>query len=574
MPLLDLNRAAIQGARAKFDQQRDSQRSQRAALAQAKSDLAALQRKGAAADVLRRQQVQIDQLVTAARRNAEGGKAQLATIRNLSEGLLAQRDPALLVQALDTRHPVLLMPVSMQTRYDDTPSKLMVRIYPDALHSFQHEPGLTPSEVAEGKRYWQLRFETPGDSESPWKQIALIFGPMRAAYIVRTTTPGNVAALAQGGAPQFDDASVPLAASDAREVVAAALPDRFVVVGTLNGKEVLRKWGSAVADLLPLSPLFDPLLVDDPEIWDPFADDRSWLVDYDAAVAAGMAITVTQADLKAGARLGDGFDRLVVLGVDWTQSPDSAAALLAELLDNHQHAQGLKFVAQGTPTNNTGDKRSGFTASSADVAAAMQPDAADAQAAAMAATQAAAAGDAPVVADELAGAGARLQLLLGLSTSAFDASLTPGADLQEGATSGHMLNALWKATLGYTLRYFWNPLDPAQTLLNDASVELLRAHAVRYLRASGPVSALRVGNQPYGILPISAREFVPAANSAVERQVFEALGWFRNIWQAAVPRVPTMRQPSAERLHQLLSMQPWSVAKRFWQVAGPANIAN
>ncbi len=577
MPLLDLNRAAIEGARAEFDQQRVAQRSQRAALAQAHSELTALQLQGATAEALRRKQTQIDQLDTAARRNVAAGKAQLAAIRNFSEGLLAQRDPALLVEALDTRHPVLLMPVSVQTRYDDAPSKLMVRIYPDALHSFQHQPGLTSSELAEGKRYWNLRFATPSDSESPWKQIALIFGPMRAAYIVRTTTPGNVAALAQGGAPQFDDAAIPVAADDAREVVATALPDRFVVVGTLNGQEVLRKWGSAVADLLPLSPLFDPLLVDDPQTWDPFADDRSWLVDYDAAVVAGMAITVTQADLKGGARLSDGFDRLVVLGVDWTQSADSAAALLADLFDNHQHAQGLKFVAQGTPTNNTGDKRSGFRASSTDVAASLQPDAADAQAASIAASLAAAAagvGSGPVVADELAGAGARLQLLLGLPPGGFDAGLIPGAELQEGATSGHMLNALWKATLGYTLRYFWNPLDPAQTLLNDTSVELLRAHAVRYLRASGPLSALRVGNQPYGILPISARAFVPAANSAVERHVFETLGWFRNIWQAAVPRVPTMRQPSADRLHQLLAMQPWSVAKRFWQVAGPANIAN
>lgn len=574
MPLLDLNRSAIAAARAQLERQRDTQRSQRAALAQAQTELTNLQRQGAGSAVLRRQQTQVAKRAAVARNSVDATTAQIANIRQLSEGLLAQRDPSLLVQALDTQHPVLLMPVSIQTRYDDAPTRLMVRIYPDAPHAFQHDPGLTTSEVAEGKRYWSLRFETPSDSASPWKQIALIFGPMRAAYVVRATTPTNAALVAQGGVPQFDDAAIPLAASDAREVVAAALPDRFVVVGTLGGKEVLRKWGSAVADLLPLSPLFDPLLVDDPAAWDAFAGDRAWLVDYDAAVAAGMAITVTQADLENGAKLSDGFDRLVVLGVDWTQTPESAAAVLGELFDNHQHAQGLKFVAQGTPTNNTGDQRAGFAANGADVAAALQPDAADAQAASVAAAAAAPAADVPVLADELAGAGARLQLLLGLDKNGFDAGLIPGAELQEGATSGHMLNALWKATLGYTLRYFWNPLDPAQTLLDDKSVELLRAHAVRYLRASGPLSCLRVGNQPYGILPITSRGFVPAAHSPLEREVFEAIGWFRNIWQAAVPRVPTMRTPDADTLHQLLSMQPWPVAKRFWQVAGPANIAN
>ena len=39
-----------------------------------------------------------------------------------------------------------------------------------------------------------------------------------------------------------------------------------------------------------------------------------------------MAITVGQQDLKGGAQLADGLDRLVVLGVDWTRTPESAAA--------------------------------------------------------------------------------------------------------------------------------------------------------------------------------------------------------------------------------------------------------
>ncbi len=82
-----------------------------------------------------------------------------------------------------------------------------------------------------------------------------------------------------------------------------------------------------------------------------------------------------------------------------------------------------------------------------------------------------------------------------------------------------MVNALWNATLGYTLRFFWNPLDSAQTLIEDSAIEQLRAFAVRFLRPSGPLSALRVGNTPYGILPISARSFLPKANSPLETRV-------------------------------------------------------
>ena len=202
--------------------------------------------------------------------------------------------------------------------------------------------------------------------------------------------------------------------------------------------------------------------------------------------------------------------------------------------------------------------------------AALDPSQADAQAAA--------------VADELASAGARLQLLLGIPKpsvnangepiAGFDAGMVPGADAARRRHSGHMVNALWNATIGYTLRFFWNPLDSSQTLIEDSAIEQLRAFAVRYLRPGGPLSALRVGNTPYGILPITARGFVPKANSALEKQVFEAIGWFRSHWDTAIPKVPTLRDPSAENLHQVLAMQPWALTKRFWQVAGPAAIKN
>ena len=49
--------------------------------------------------------------------------------------------------------------------------------------------------------------------------------------------------------------------------------------------------------------------------------------------------------------------------------------------------------------------------------------------------------------------------------------------------------------------------------------------------ASGPLSALRVGKTPYGMLPICARSYQPKANSAIEREMLEAIGWFRNHWE-------------------------------------------
>lgn len=565
MPQLILNLDPIQRARAELARQRDTERGASVALKQAQAELDELLRSGADERLVRQQRSAVERLLRDGRAALSGTAERLKALTSLSQQLLAQRDPAAMVQALSAAQPVMLLPVAVQTRYTDDASLLMVRIYPDAIHTFGHEPGLTPAEVAEGKRYWRQRFAEPQDADSPWKQIARIYPPARAAWIVRSTTPGNAAQIGQAPngelvAPVFDDEKIPLSDADAPTVYATALPDRFVVIGYARGREVLRKWGNPVADLLPVSPAFDPLLVDNPEQHNPFGGDRAWMVDYQAALDAGMAISVTQADLKARAKMRDRIDRLVVLGVDWTQTPGSAARLVATLLDNHQHSSGLTFVAQGTPTNNTSGARSGFAANGSDVAGDLHPEVADARA-----TSAAA---------ELASAGSRLQRLLGLPNDVFDAGVIPGSDLLEGATAGHMLNALWNATLGYTLRYFWNPLSSAHSLIDDDAIEQLRAWSVRYLRPSGPLSALRVGKQPYGILPITARAYVPRANSPLERELTRTVQWFRNVWDAALSRVPTLRDPSAENLHQVLAMQPWATAKRYWEVAGPTAQAN
>lgn len=570
MALLQLDLTNIKRARSALVRQRDQCRDASVKHRQAQAELEAMRRSGSDARVLARQQQRVNRLAAAARAADRSARSSVENIRQLSARLQRTRDPAPMVQALAATHPVLLMPVSIQTRYDDAATRLMIRVYPDTLHGYTHEPGLTATEISEGKLYWTQRFTNPADAESPWLQIARVFGPSRAAYVVQTLTPYNVGDIEQGVVPIFDDAAIPLAASQSPPVFAQALPTRFVAIGLRGGVEVFRKWGNVVADQLALSPLFDPLQMEDPENTDPFAGDRAWMVNYDAAVAAGMAITVTQADLRAGALMRHGVQRLVVLGVDWTQTPQTASEMVATLLDNHLHSAGLKFVAQGTPTNNTSATRAGFAANGADVVVASNPSIAKTTAA--------------QVADELDSAGARAQLLLGLPKpgvgaggtplQGFDAGLIPGAEMMEGAVSGHMLNALWSASLGHTLRFFWNPLDTSQTLIEDSAIDQLRAYGVRFLRPGGPLSALRVGKTPYGLLPITARSYKPKANSPIERELFEAISWFRNHWEQAVSTVPTLRDPSAESLHQVLAMQPWALTKRFWEVVGPAAIKN
>src|SRR5512138_259345 len=119
MPLLSLNLAAIQKARLALATQRGEQRDASARHQQARAEIERLRRAGADPHALDDAAQQVQRLAEAARSADRQAKGSLASIRELSEQLRAGRDPALMVQALAATHPVLLMPVAVQTRYDD-----------------------------------------------------------------------------------------------------------------------------------------------------------------------------------------------------------------------------------------------------------------------------------------------------------------------------------------------------------------------------------------------------------------------------------------------------------------------
>ena len=58
--------------------------------------------------------------------------------------------------------------------------------------------------------------------------------------------------------------------------------------------------------------------------------------------------------------------------------------------------------------------------------------------------------------------------------------------------------ALWPATWGYHLGTMLNPI------LDTASLDATRAFFLRYVSGRGPLPAIRVGRQPYGVLVTTA----------------------------------------------------------------------
>ena len=72
--------------------------------------------------------------------------------------------------------------------------------------------------------------------------------------------------------------------------------------------------------------------------------------------------------------------------------------------------------------------------------------------------------------------------------------------------------ALWQATWGYFLVQMLGDKDKGESPLTDEDIAWARNHFINFVRASGPLPALRVGKQPYGVLPVTSLDlWKPAA---------------------------------------------------------------
>src|SRR5262249_42197724 len=139
-------------------------------------------------------------------------------------------------------------------------------------------------------------------------------------------------------------------ASWTRPPTTVVLPDRWLALGYRAGARRFAALGKPIADALALGP--DPgdaaatLL----------GDAAHWLLDFDRALDAGMAVRIPLAPDDLG-----GLDRLVVLGVRASLDADETADRLSALLDGHHYSDGLALVPAGAPTNNTRSVRAGWS---------------------------------------------------------------------------------------------------------------------------------------------------------------------------------------------------------------------
>jgi hypothetical protein len=498
-------------------------------------------------------QTRIQQIQTALTQS----QTNLTNLRTQLGGILkaVPDEPWDLVEQLGDNLPFLLLPVRIEARFMSPAGapELWVRIYPDDAAVHSHEPGLTAAELNDGQTFWREMWAA-GQLSDPqarqtrqqgaWTKLASAYGSPRAAWIAHQTKPAslNVATVAALVFPAVDAQSLK-PDSWSRAPRSNVMPDRFVVMGYRGGRQIFRQSGAPIPNPLILGP--DPLSLQSEYQQTngqlkPGAD-FAWVSDFPEAVAKGMGLRIPLDSATAS----QGLDRLTVLGLRLSSNVPDNQALLEELIDNHHYSpNGMSLLAQGTPTNNTDGKSSGFSSAGPDPAASfaveLGPDAFVPAAAPAAKTDA-----------------QRLAEALGLAYAPFQH--LAGASQMDGPEAERMNVALFPVTGAYYLEEMLN--------VDLETIAEVRSFFTEYVTGRGPVTPVRIGNQPYGVLltsDFSAWKWVDGETSGQAgfyNGLVTLLQGFRQTWQNrsdSVSRLGATGDPYQDLLNTL-GLNPASV---------------
>jgi hypothetical protein len=430
--------------------------------------------------------------------------------------------------------PLALLPVRLETRYTTDGASLRVRMFPDDIHVDRLDRGLTDHERAAGTAYWQAIWDG-ADETAAWQTLLASVQPSRAEWVAAALTPD----LSTRPNPPVPGTVPVLGNPPPRQQlapVARALPDRFVVVA-VQGDQVSRKVGEPipVSLVVGLPPTADPAdLIHNGTVT--FGPGMEWMIDPTVAESVGMLVTVPLAVPNAA------VDVVLAVGVRGSQGPDDAAGELAALLEAHRFAEGSAFLRPGTPTNNTETDRTAWTAKAPPVPPVTTLSVAPADSAGAAATGA-----------------------LGLSgTAGTGLDIWPDASYEAEPVAAAANTALWQATWGTFIERIVAGSFPTPNIGDDLR-ESWRDWWQDQVRGGGPLPAMRVGNQPYGVLPVSAVQatWQPNSGAAIEQPLLTVLRNTRSLMTAAVGNVPAIGTGTLDQtLLEALGSAPHSIGMR------------
>ncbi|HNE30244.1 MAG TPA: hypothetical protein PLW66_13800, partial [Saprospiraceae bacterium] len=337
-------------------------------------------------------------------------------------------------------------------------------------------------------------------------------------------------------------------------------PDRFVLVGHNTGQEPVTQLFAPIT--LPLTVGPDPanaqqFIENDGDL--DLGDDIRWMTDFEAAVEKGLGLRVALSPQQ----FAQGFERLFVIGIRLSADPDKNAADLEQLLQHHLYSRsGFALVPQGTPTNNTEESSSAFNRTD---------DADDSYDVFVKnATQ-----YTLETAPDRKSDGQWFAESLGLAPTALQQ--TPNAGQPDQCEARAMNTALWPATWGY---YFEKMLHP---VLGKSDIRATRQFFKEFVSARGPVPALRIGRQPYGVLPVAPfrslgwiKQLDASRDNPYLSRLYQLLLQLDDIWRELAAKIPQVGQandkdpqgtllnilglhPGAEEIHTILG-EPYYVS--------------
>ncbi len=470
------------------------------------------------------------------------------------------------------RYPILLFPVRLETRFmpETNPTELWVRIYPDQIAIDNHEEELSAEEVKAGSLY-RDRVAEAGSEENvekkkqAWRDLARQVGPARAAWIIKRL-------------PDYDDRELSeLAPSSSPETPGVRVMPDYFVVRLYQGDACVREQSGNLIKRDPLPVLWNPAEEPAEGEQDELFDEGSrWVMDFNAALNEGMAITIRLADLD----YQKGFDRVIAIGMKTSVDAQQGVDLFEGLINAHHYTDGIGFLRHGTPTNNTQTAKSGNSRSKRDIEGsyAIECFPQDVK---------------PLNGNSLwnrdRSAASVMEHAFGLKTPEQITELhgdhpKPGCPLFRHiehandidlSFSRHMHEALWPATWG---AYLEGLLGIAES---PNELRVLRKQFRDFVSARGPLPSIRVGNLPYGILPATKiREWKPSPadwwrtpdTSTTPEQWMKTAESMHSVLvklfdlfldiaadPIAIPKIGDSEDPDQELL-RILAMEPGSVS--------------
>jgi hypothetical protein len=391
----------------------------------------------------------------------------------------------------------VLLPVRLETLVearDDGGRTLLLRVIPDDAHLDHHDARCTDAELDLLDAVWAAG--VAGFDAAYATLVERVGGP-RALWITRTFPAG------------YNRGSVPLRVPGVDPpgyTKVIAFPSRYQVWALMGGMSSL---------------LADQVVSTEKLVLDPLAPvGNRWWSDWAKAVEVGLGVEI---DLGAIDPAAANFEALFVIGVDDNVDP-------SDLFIDHANAGRLALIEHGTPTNTVAGvpavDMKGTPAEWRTLYDAPQPLAVERLGAAL---------------------GVPAPGLPPIRVGPHQTQSNP--NLTSGPWDGELVAALWSVLWGFAGHELWGWGD---------AVHEAADWAARWLRPLGPLAPLRIGDEPYGVLPVTSlgRWKAAAGDPPLESVLLPRLESLRAMAATAAQARGTTSDADAARWLELMADTP------------------